>query len=296
MIKDEIKLNTVVDTLEVDMLKDNVANPWVIVADNKGYIKTSGNVKSDDNYFRVKLSPKHLIGYEETNSKKNIEEAINTIADEIGVNVLNIESNRIDISVDSSLKYNDYVKFHLYLFELITFKESSKKKILCTSLDSYKDNNMYFNGRDLKLSIYNKADESDGSHPYETRIEFRWCRYVSLDTEKSAKKVLAKIKDIENNNPELTARLVTKLSARFEEEKASCVVTNFTEFVRKYDKFFYTADIVKGVYEATGLKGSFTNWFKKFKKDYPSFDYYSLSDIKSYRNMMNKSIKNYIKS
>lgn len=296
MIKDNISLNTVVDTLEVDILKGRVANPWAIIADDKGYIKSSGNVKAEDNYFRVKLSPKHLIGYGNTNSKKNIEEAINTIADEIGVSIMNIESNRIDISVDSSLKYNDYIKFHLYLFELITFKESSKKKILCTSLKSYKDNNIYFNGRDLKLSIYNKSAESDGTHPYETRIEFRWCRYVSLDTEKSASKVMAKLKDIENNNSELTARMVTKLSERYSEEMSSGAVTSFTEFVRKYDKYFYTADIVKGVYINTGLKGSFNNWFKKFKKDNASFDYYSLSDIKSYRNLMNKSIKSYIKS
>ena len=209
---------------------------------------------------------------------------------------MNIEYNRIDISIDSSLRYDDYVKFHLYLFELITFKENSRGKILCTSLENYKENNIYLNSRELKLSIYNKALESDGTHPYETRIEFRWCRYVSLDTEKSANKVLAKLKDIENNNDELTARMVNRLSERYSEEISKGAITNFTEFVRKYDKFFYTADIVKGVYKSTGLKGNFNNWFKKFKKDNASFDYYSLSDIKSYRNLMNKSIKSYIKS
>lgn len=296
MIKDNITLNTVVDTLEADILKEKVNNPWVIMADNKGYIKSTGNTKSDDSYFRTKISPKHLIGYEATNSRNNIEGAINTIAKEIGIDIMSIECNRIDISVDSSLKYDDYVKFHLYLFELITFKENSRGKILCTSLENYRENNIYLNSRDLKLSIYNKALESDGLHPYETRIEFRWCRYVSLDTEKSANKVLAKLKDIENNNEELTARMVVKLSERYLEEFVKGSITNFTEFVRKYDKFFYTADIVKGVYINTGLKGSFNNWFREFKRSNPSFDYYSLKDIKNYRDMMNKSIKNYIKS
>lgn len=263
MIKDDIRLNTVVDTIGADILKEKAEdNARTIIEEGKGYIKPIGNIKPQDNYYRVKISPKHKIGYKNTNSQKNIDNAIKEVAEEIGINVMDIEPNRIDIAVDSSLKYNDYVKLHLYIFELITFKESSRYKILCTSLDTYTENNIYFKGRDLKLSIYNKALESNGQHPYETRIEFRWCRYVTLNTKKSANKVIA----------------------------------NFTEFVRKYDKYFYTQEIIKGVYATTGLKGGFNNWFKFFKKMNPNFKVYTLSDIKKYKNMMIKSIKNYIKS
>lgn len=296
MIKDTITTNAVIDTLEVDILKENVSITAPINDESKKYIKAEGNRKDKDSYFRLKLSPKHLIGYNATNSKHNTEEAIKSIAEEIGTNILNIECNRMDISIDSSLKYNDYVKLHLYLFELITFKDNSRGKMLCTNLNTLMDNNIYLNSRDLKLSIYDKALESNGTHPFQTRIEFRWCRYTSLDTEKSANKVIAKLKDIENNNAELTSSMVNRLTNLYHVELKNGSISNFTEFVRKYDKFFYTADIVKAVYTAIGHEGNFNNWFKYFKKTNPNFNYYSLRDIKKYKAAIVKSIKNYIKS
>lgn len=296
MIKDTITTNAVIDTLEVDILKENVFTPEAILNEDKKYIRPEGNRKDKDNYYRLRLSPKHLIGYEATNSKHNTEEAIKSIAEEIGTNILNIECNRMDISIDSSLKYNDYVKLHLYLFELITFKDNSRGKMLCTNLNTLMDNNIYLNSRDLKLSIYDKALESNGQHPFQTRIEFRWCRYTSLDTEKSANKVLAKLKDIENNNAELTSNMVNRLTNLYNIEFENGSISNFVEFVKKYDKFFYTADIVKAVYTAIGHEGNFNNWFKYFKKTNPNFNYYSLRDIKKYKAAIVKSIKNYIKS
>lgn len=294
-IKKGLKLNTVVDTVQLSALKEDITHYGYIEADNVGYIKASENVRAKDNYSRLKMSPKHYIGYDNTNSRTKLERATMDILDKIGVHKENIEVDRVDISIDSPLNYDDSFKLHLYLFELITFKEKNRGKIICTSLDNYRDNNIYLNSRDLKLSIYNKALESEGLHKYDTRMEFRWCRYASLDTKKLAEKTLSKLKDIEANDDELTARMVYKLSERYTEEMAIGKVRNFTEFVRKYDKFFYSREILKGVYEKSSLKGSFTGWFKYFKEA-NSFDYYSLKDIKTYRDLMVKSIKSYIKS
>lgn len=296
MGKKKVNLNTVVDTLQCDILREKMRDERILLDEHHAYIKPSTAQRIDDNYNRVKISPKHLIGYENTNSSKNIDMAINTIAERIGVTKMDIDVNRMDISVDSNLNYADYKKFHLYLFELITYRESHNKKILCTSLDSYKDNNIYLNSRDLKLAIYDKGYESKGEHPYSTRIEFRWIRYTSLETDKMAKRVINKLKDIENNNTELEGKLINRLSARYEEEKRKKEIKTFTEFVRKYDKFFYTRNIIKGVYETTGYKGSFKEWLRKFKENQPNFRYYTLKDIKTYRNAIVKSVKAYIKS
>lgn len=296
MGKKKVNLNTVVDTLQCDILREKMRDERILLDEHHVYIKPSTAQRIDDNYNRVKISPKHLIGYENTNSSKNIDMAINTIAERIGVTKMDIDVNRMDISIDSNLNYEDYKKFHLYLFELITYKESHNKKILCTSLESYKDNNIYLNSRDLKLSIYNKGFESKGEHPYSTRIEFRWIRYASLETDKMAKRVINRLKDIENNNTELESKLIDRLSKNYEEEKAKGEIKTFTEYVRKYDKFFYTRNIIKGVYDSTGLKGNFNTWLKEFKIKQPSFRYYTLKDIKTYRNSMIKSVKAYIKS
>lgn len=293
--KAEIKLNTVVDTLQTAILREHIGNYGVIEADNRRYIKMAENVRVKENYRKLKISPKHLIGYENTNSRKKIEEANMKIINEIGVKVDNVEVERMDISIDSSLKYEDYVKFHLYLFELITFKERHNKKMICSSLVDYKENNIYLNSRDLKLSIYNKALESGGLHPYDTRIEFRWIRYVSMDTKKSAEKVINKLKDIEKNNVELVTKVVKQLSELYVEEIEKDKVKSFTEFVRKYDKYFYNKEIVEGVYKNSSLKGSFNEWFKKFKATH-SFDYYNLKDVITYRDLMVKSVKSYMKS
>lgn len=292
----KVNLNTVVDTLQCDILREKMRDERILIDEHHAYIKPSTAQRIDDNYNRVKISPKHLIGYENTNSSKNIDMAINTIAERIGVTKMDIDVNRMDISVDSNLNYADYKKFHLYLFELITYRESHNKKILCTSLENYEDNNIYLNSRDLKLAIYDKGYESKGEHPYSTRIEFRWIRYTSLETDKMAKRVINKLKDIENNNVELEGKLINKLSAKYEEEKKKKKIKTFTEFVRKYDKFFYTRNIIKGVYETTGLKGNFNTWLKEFKANHPDFRYYTLKDIKTYRNAIVKSVKAYIKS
>lgn len=296
MIKDTIKTNAVVDTLEVDILKDNVSAPASIFNEDKKYIRLEGNRKDKDSYYRLRLSPKHLIGYNNTNSSINTEKAIKDIIHEIGSDSIHVEPNRIDIAIDSSLKYTDYLKLHLYLFELITFNSNSKGKMLCTNLNTLMDNNIYLNSRNLKLSIYDKSLESNGLHPYQTRIEFRWCRYVNLDTKKSVKKVVDKLQSMVNNDSNLKTNMINRLSNLYEIELQNGAITGFTDFVRKYDKYFYTPDIVKGVYTNVGFNGDFSNWFKYFKKNNPSYNYYSLKDIKKYKTAIIKSLKNYIKS
>ena len=295
--KENMFLNTVVDTLECDILREKMLGAERIVYDEQySYIKASAKQRVDDNYNRVKISPKHLIGYDKTNSRKEIENAINYIAERIGVEKVDIEVSRIDIAVDSNEDYSKSKKFNLYFFELLTFNERHDKKFVCTSLNDYKDNNIYLNSRDLKVSIYDKEKESKGLHAYKTRTEFRWVRYASLDTKKMCTRVIERLKGIEDNNAELEAKMIFRLHKNYEEEKAKGEIKTFTEFVRKYDKFFYNRNIIKGVYASIGLKGNFNTWIKEFKNKQPNFEYYTLKDIKAYRNLMIKSIKAYIKS
>lgn len=296
MIKDTIKTNAVLDTLEIDVLKDNVSNAESIFNEDKKYIRLEGNRKDKDSYYRLRLSPKYLVGYNNTNSSINVEKAVKEIIGEIESNRIHVEPNRIDIAIDSSLNYTNYLKLHLYLFELITFKNNSKGKMICTNLNTLRDNNIYLNSRDLKLSIYDKALESNGLHPFQTRIEFRWCRYVNLDTKKSAKKALEKLKNIEENDNDLKENMIERLANLYKIEIKNGSITDFTDFVRKYDKYFYTSGIVKGVYTAIDFVGDFNNWFKYFKKNNHSCNYYSLKDIKKYKAAIIKSLKNYIKN
>ena len=99
-----------------------------------------------------------------------------------------------------------------------------------------------------------------------------------------------------NNDSNLKENMINILSNLYEIELQNGSITDFTDFVRKHDKYFYTSDIVKGVYTAIGFTGDFHNWFKKFKKNNPSCNYYSLRDIKKYNASIIKSLKNYIRN
>ena len=107
----KVDLNTVVDTLQCDILREKMENERILMDEHHAYIKPSTSQRVDDNYNRVKISPKHLIGYENTNSRKNIDMAMSTIAERIGVTKMDIDVNRMDISIDSNLNYEDYCDF-----------------------------------------------------------------------------------------------------------------------------------------------------------------------------------------
>ena len=117
-----------------------------------------------------------------------------------------------------------------------------------------------------------------------------------MDTKKSVKKVIDKLKEVDYSNNNLKENMVDRLTNLYEIELQNGSITDFTDFVRKHDKYFYTSDIVKGVYTAIGFTGDFRNWFKKFKKNNPSCNYYSLRDIKKYNASIIKSLKNYIRN
>ena len=71
-------------------------------------------------------------------------------------------------------------------------------------------------------------------------------------------------------------------------------VKSFSEFVRKYNDYFYTLNILKVVYKSTGMKGSYSNWLKEFRR-VNVLEFYTTKDIKELQKAMLKSVKTYIK-
>lgn len=49
--------------------------------------------------------------------------------------------------------------------------------------------------------------------------------------------------------------------------KEKIKLQSFNEFVRKYEKYFYTSEILKRVYSDNGLVGSYENWLNKFRRN-----------------------------
>ena len=90
----------------------------------------------------------------------------------------------------------------------------------------------------------------------------------------------------------LEANMSDRLIKLWEVDKEN--VRSFSEFVRKYNDYFYTLNILKMVYEGVDLKGGYSNWLRKFRKT-NNIEFYTKTDIKEIQKAMLKSAKEYLK-
>ena len=69
---------------------------------------------------------------------------------------------------------------------------------------------------------------------------------------------------------------------------------SFSEFVRKYNDYFYTINILKEVYKSANMKGSYKGWLDNFRLK-NNLEFYTAKDIKELQKAMIKSVKSYMK-
>ena len=131
-------------------------------------------------------------------------------------------------------------------------------------------------------------------HPFETRIEFRYKRLSKdlADTEVYLHKVMDKVREMDGKLLQLEDNMSKRLIKLYQLEKDN--VKSFSEFVRKYNDYFYTLNILKEVYKSTGMKGGYKNWVDKFRKT-NQLEFYAAKDIKELQKAILKSVKSYIK-
>ena len=91
----------------------------------------------------------------------------------------------------------------------------------------------------------------------------------------------------------LEENMSERLIKLWEVEKEN--VKSFSEFVRKYNDYFYTLNILKEVYKGVGLKGNCKRWIDKFREGNNTLEFYTKTDIKEIQKAMLKSAKEYLK-
>ena len=131
-------------------------------------------------------------------------------------------------------------------------------------------------------------------HPFSTRVEFRYKR-LSKDIKESnvyLNKVAEKVKEMDGKLLQLEENMSKRLIKLYQADKDN--VKSFSEFVRKYNDYFYTLNILKEVYKSTGMKGGYKNWVDKFRKT-NQLEFYTAKDIKELQKAMLKSVKTYMK-
>ena len=286
---------TVIDTIAIKTDINNTMDFTVINNDNFEYIeRLSDNFGNSEMTLKVNLHTTY--GEMTLDTMKKFNNALEESMEEVGIiNKDNVELNRVDIALDT----NNYTmqqdfKRMLFAYELLTIKHKKSDRWYTTNLNTLQRNTIKLYDSRFELEIYDKAKASNGIHPYSTRVEFRYKRLNKdiADTEIYLDKVLDKIGEMDGKLAQLEENMSKRLIKLYQADKDN--VRSFSEFVRKYNDYFYTLNILKAVYKATGMKGGYKNWLDKFRKT-NQLEFYTSKDIKELQKVMTRSIKKYKK-
>lgn len=285
----------IIDTMSAVIEYENTYN--IIIPEHMKEYVTKEIDKVEKAKKIIKINPHMINGkYKQVRSLKEFKKILMEVLEQLSViNKEDVKLNRIDIAIDSDLDFNENFKFLLMFFDLYTFKKSNKDRWYTTDLDSLKRTTIIYKNTNLEVVFYDKEAESGGTHELKTRMEIRFKRLSKMDFEKNLDKLRDSLKDLEEKLPLLEEDMAKRLVKLWETESKSGKVKNFSEFVRKYNEYFYTLEIIRHVYKATGLKGNCTKWISKFRES-NSLIFYKASNVKSLKNKMLQSIKNYKKS
>lgn len=295
MTKNKAEFKSIIDTIAIKTDINNVEDFTIVNDENFDYInKLSDDFNDSRMTLKVNLHTK--FGEMTLDNLKKFNCALEDSLSEIGVNEMdNVELNRVDIALDT----NNYTmqkdfKRMLFAYELLTIKHKKSDRWYTTNLNTLERNTIKLYESRFELEIYDKAKASNNMHPYATRVEFRYKRLSKdlADSEVYLHKVMDKVREMDGKLLQLEENMSKRLIKLYQADKDN--VKSFSEFVRKYNDYFYTLNILKEVYKNSGMRGSYKNWLDTFRKT-NTLEFYTAKDIKELQKAMIKSVKTYMK-
>lgn len=295
MTKNKAEFKSIIDTIAIKTDINNVEDFTIVNDENFDYInKLSDDFNDSRMTLKVNLHTK--FGEMTLDNLKKFNCALEDSLSEIGVNEMdNVELNRVDIALDT----NNYTmqkdfKRMLFAYELLTIKHKKSDRWYTTNLNTLERNTIKLYESRFELEIYDKAKASNNMHPYATRVEFRYKRLSKdlADSEVYLHKVMDKVREMDGKLLQLEENMSKRLIKLYQADKDN--VKSFSEFVRKYNDYFYTLNILKEVYKNSGMRGSYKNWLDTFRKT-NTLEFYTAKDIKELQKAMIKSVKSYMK-
>lgn len=206
-----------------------------------------------------------------------------------------IDIRRIDIATDLNVNFDDISKFLDLVHRCIRAKEKEGMAWSnVTETDLKASNYLYRNRFKLEIEFYNKHKENPKAN-YPTRMEIRFLRISSKDFKLHINNSIALWKFMPNNLEDIEQQMIELLKARWIEERTINPGLTFSTFVYKYSNYIYTQNILKSLYNETGLKRDFRYWLQDYKKKY-SITFYTKSDLNNFSKNVVKSLKEYAKN
>lgn len=295
MTKNKTEFKSIIDTIAIRTDINNVKDFTRVNNENYEYInKLSDSFDNSQMTLKVNLHTRY--GEMVLDNVKKFNTALEESLSDMGViEMSNVELTRVDIALDT----NNYTmqqdfKRMLFCYELLTIKHKRDDRWYTTDLNTLQRNTIKLFGDRFELEIYDKAKASNNMHPYSTRIEFRYKRLNKdiADNEIYLKKTIDKIEEMDGKLLQLEENMSKRLIKLYQTDKDN--VKSFSEFVRKYNDYFYTLNILKEVYKSVGMKGSYKGWLDNFRLK-NKLEFYTSKDIKELQKAMKKSVKTYMK-
>ena len=295
MTKNKAEFKSVIDTIAIKTDINNVEDFTRVNNENYEYINKLTD-SFDNSQMTLKVNLHTRYGEMVLDNVKKFNTALEESLSEMGVvEMSNVELTRVDIALDT----NNYTmqqdfKRMLFCYELLTIKHKRDDRWYTTDLNTLQRNTIKLYGDRFELEIYDKAKASNNMHPFQTRIEFRYKRLSKdlADNEIYLKKTIDKVSEMDGKLLQLEENMSKRLIKLYQTDKDN--VKSFSEFVRKYNDYFYTLNILKEVYKASGMKGSYKGWLDNFRLK-NKLEFYTSKDIKELQKAMKKSVKTYMK-
>lgn len=295
MTKNKAEFKSVIDTIAIRTDINNVKDFTVVNNENYEYINKLTD-SFDNSQMTLKVNLHTRYGEMVLDNVKKFNTALEESLSDMGVvEMSNVELTRVDIALDTNnyTMQQDFKKM-LFCYELLTIKHKRDDRWYTTDLNTLQRNTIKLFGDRFELEIYDKAKASNNMHPFSTRIEFRYKRLNKdiADNEIYLKKTIDKVNEMDGKLLQLEENMSKRLIKLYQTDKDN--VKSFSEFVRKYNDYFYTLNILKEVYKASGMKGSYKGWLDNFRLK-NKLEFYTSKDIKELQKAMKKSVKTYMK-
>lgn len=286
--------STIIDTLQVKIFVDDIS--LYCIEDFTGdFVKSVYfNMEDDKGSITLVLNLNRVLGH--YNRLESLQEHEDTFKEVLALYDIEIDEdinlNRLDIAIDSTLDFKDNIKYHLYIFELLTYSNKRANRWHTTDIDTLQATSIKSMARSMDIVFYDKASESKGRHYYNTRMEFRYKRLTRLNFRRKLLELIDMINTIDINIPLIDKNMGKRLCKLYDYRQAQGTIQSLSEFVRCYDHYIYTRPILDTLYTHTGLKGNVSNWLKDYRARQPII-LYTKADILRYKQDATRSIRLY---
>lgn len=294
------KIVSRIDTIQVSTPLTNIINrdlwtdkqPFIIeksVRENKGFIKAGLHLGRDKSRYSTDKES-YCLSY--------FNNRLHEMYKQLGIiDISNVNIDRIDYAWDFNEKMTDINVYKLLntFMGLYTLEVKSRKTWENVDFFTFDTNGLNCMSKNKHLCMYDKEHESEGLHPYSSRIEYRYKNLDKPIVKEKLEELVVFLGRLEHNLMALEKLRIDDLYKRYEHERSRGLVRDFTEFVSKYSSKIITVNVCKTLYGKV-LEGKYKNWIRRYRDGGRTIKFVSKSDITQLINDMILSLKNYIEN